>query len=75
MGLLAMYDPRGRPNMARLVMTNGGAAAGLALAAVIIGTAGHAAIGIFAAGCYLLSLLLVLPAASRSDALRLSATR
>ncbi len=63
MGLLAMYDPRGRANMAGLVMTTGGSAAGPALAALLIGTAaGHVAIGIFAACCYMLSLLFVLPA-------------
>ena len=63
MGLLAMYDARGRANMAGLVMTTGGSAAGPALAALLIGTsAGHVAIGIFAACCYMLALLFVLPA-------------
>lgn len=64
MGLLAAFDPRGRANMAGLVMTTGGSAVGPALAAILIGQAGgHAAIGLFAAACYVLSLLLVLPPA------------
>lgn len=63
MGLLSVFDPRGRANMAGVVMTTGGAAAGPAAAAVLIGHAGHAAIGSFAAACYGLSLILVLPAA------------
>lgn len=63
MGLLAACDPRGRANMAGLVMTTGGSALGPAIAAVLIGEVGHAAIGMFAASCYVLSLLLVLPTA------------
>jgi predicted MFS family arabinose efflux permease len=63
MGLLAAFDPRGRANMAGVVMTTGGAAAGPAVAAILIGHAGHWAIGLFAAACYGLSLILVLPAA------------
>jgi len=61
MGLLAAFDPRGRANMAGIVMTTGGSSAGPALAAVLVGYAGHVAIGALAATCYVLSLLLVLP--------------
>jgi predicted MFS family arabinose efflux permease len=63
MGLLAAFDPRGRANMAGLVMTTGGSAAGPALAAMLITQSGHAAIGAFAGLSYLLSLALALPAA------------
>lgn len=63
MGLLSAYDSKGRANMAGLVMTTGGSALGPALAAILIGQAGHVAIGLFAAACYVLSLMLVLPAA------------
>lgn len=63
MGLLAAFDPQGRANMAGLVMTTGGSALGPAIAAILIGPAGHTAIGMFAASCYALSLILVLPAA------------
>jgi len=63
MGLLAAFDPLGRANMAGVVMTTGGSAAGPAIAAVLVPHAGHAAIGAFAAACYVGCLLLVLPAA------------
>jgi predicted MFS family arabinose efflux permease len=65
MGLLATFDPHGRANMAGLVMTTGGAALGPAVAATLIDGSGHAAIGVFAAACYLVCLLLVLPPALR----------
>jgi MFS family permease len=65
MGLLAAFDPHGRANMAGLVMTTGGAALGPAVAATLIDESGHAAIGVFAAACYLVCLLLVLPPALR----------
>ena len=60
MGLLAATDPLGRANMAGVVMTTGGAASGPALAALLSNRSGHTAIGIFAASCYLLALVLVL---------------
>jgi predicted MFS family arabinose efflux permease len=63
MGLLAAFDPFGRANMAGVVMTTGGSAAGPALAAVLIAQFGHPAIGVLAASCYLLCLMLVLPSA------------
>ena len=63
MGLLAAFDPLGRANMAGVVMTTGGSAAGPAIAAMLVPHAGHAAIGAFAAACYVGCLLLVLPAA------------
>jgi predicted MFS family arabinose efflux permease len=63
MGLLAAFDPVGRANMAGVVMTTGGSAAGPALAAVLIAQFGHPAIGVLAASCYLLCLMLVLPSA------------
>lgn len=65
MGLLSAFDSKGRANMAGLVMTTGGSALGPALAGVLITQAGHVAIGLFAATCYVLSLMLVLPAAIR----------
>lgn len=71
MGLLAAFDPKGRANMAGLVMTTGGSALGPAIAAILISQVGHTAIGMFAASCYALSLILVLPAAiqlTRTDA-------
>ncbi len=63
MGLLAAFDPVGRANMAGVVMTTGGSAVGPALAAVLIAQYGHPAIGVLAASCYLLCLVLVLPSA------------
>jgi predicted MFS family arabinose efflux permease len=63
MGLLAAFDPLGRANMAGVVMTTGGAAAGPAIAALLVPQAGHAAIGAFAAACYAGCLLLVMPGA------------
>lgn len=63
MGLLAAFDPLGGANMAGVVMTTAGEAAGPAIAAVLVPHAGHAAIGGFAAACYVGCLLLVLPAA------------
>jgi predicted MFS family arabinose efflux permease len=63
LGLLSAFDPQGRANMAGIVMTTAGAAMGPALAGLLIGRAGHVAVGIFAASCYVLSLILVLPAA------------
>lgn len=63
MGLLAVFDPLGRANMAGVVMTTGGSAVGPALAAALIAQFGHPAIGVLAASCYLLCLMLVLPSA------------
>jgi predicted MFS family arabinose efflux permease len=62
MGVLAEFDPKGRANMAGLVMTTGGSALGPAIAGMLVVGVGHTAIGQFAAACYLLSLMLVLPA-------------
>jgi len=63
MGLLAAFDPLGRANMAGVVMTTGGSAAGPAVAAILIAQFGHPVIGVLAASCYLLCLALVLPSA------------
>jgi predicted MFS family arabinose efflux permease len=63
MGLLAAFDPLGRANMTGVVMTTGGGAAGPAIAALLVPHAGHMAIGAFAAVCYVVCLLLVLPSA------------
>ncbi len=61
MGLLANYDPRGRLNIVGCAMSTGGAAVGPALAAMLVGSVGHWAVGAVAGLCYLLGLILVLP--------------
>lgn len=63
MGLLAQFDRQGRANLLGSMATTGGATAGPAIAAVIIGTGGHLAIGVLAGICYALALLFVLPPA------------
>jgi len=67
MGLMAAYDPRGRANLAGSLMTTSGAAAGPAIAAILLGYGGYHIIGVFAGFCYLVALALVLPAALRLD--------
>jgi predicted MFS family arabinose efflux permease len=62
MGLLAQLDPQGRANVMGIIMTTGGAALGPALAGMITTPGQYATIGWFAAACYSLCLLLVLPA-------------
>jgi predicted MFS family arabinose efflux permease len=76
MGLLAQYDPRGRLNIVGCAMSTGGAALGPALAATLVGSTGHWAIGVLAGLCYLIGLLLVLPPSleqSRAASLSLDA--
>ena len=67
MGLLAAYDPRGKANLAGSLMTTSGAAAGPAIAAVLLGYGSYHIIGVLAGICYFIALLLVLPAALRLD--------
>ena len=67
MGLMAAYDPGGRANLAGSLMTTSGAAAGPAIAAILLGYGGYHIIGLFAGLCYLVALALVLPAALRLD--------
>ena len=67
MGLMAAYDPRGRANIAGSLMTTSGAAAGPAMAAILLGYGGYRVIGVFAGLCYVVALALVLPAALRLD--------
>jgi len=64
---MAAYDPRGRANLAGSLMTTSGAAAGPAIAAILLGYGGYHIIGLFAGLCYLVALALVLPAALRLD--------
>jgi predicted MFS family arabinose efflux permease len=61
MGLLSRYDPRGRLNLIGCTMTTGGAALGPGIAAVLVGSKGHWAVGVLAGICYLVGMLLVLP--------------
>jgi hypothetical protein len=63
MGLLAQFDRHGRANLLGSMATTGGATAGPALAALLIGGGGHLAIGLLAGVCYALALLCVLPPA------------
>jgi predicted MFS family arabinose efflux permease len=63
MGLLAQFDRQGRANLLGSMATTGGATAGPALAALLIGGSGHIAIGLLAGVCYLLALICVLPPA------------
>ena len=63
MGLLAEYDRRGRLNMIGTTMTTTGCAVGPAIAAMLVGSVGHWAVGVLAGACYLIGLILVLPAA------------
>lgn len=63
MGLLAQFDRQGRVNLLGSMATTGGATAGPALAALLIGGSGHMAIGLLAGACYLLALICVLPPA------------
>lgn len=63
MGLLAQFDRQGRANLLGSMATTGGATAGPALAALLIGGSGHVAIGLLAGVCYLLALICVLPPA------------
>jgi predicted MFS family arabinose efflux permease len=63
MGLLAQFDRQGRANLLGSMATTGGATAGPALAALLIGASGHLAIGVLAGVCYVIALLCVLPPA------------
>jgi predicted MFS family arabinose efflux permease len=69
MGLLARFDPYGRANLAGSLMTTFGAAVGPALAALLLGYGGYLAIGALAGICYLVALVLVLPAALKVNGL------
>jgi predicted MFS family arabinose efflux permease len=63
MGLLAHIDRSGRANLLGSMATTGGAAAGPAIAALLVGVEGHRSIGVLAGVCYALALGFVLPPA------------
>jgi MFS family permease len=59
-GLLALFDPKGRANIAGDLVSTLGSAMGPTCAALLLGIGGHAAIGMMAAACYSICLGLVL---------------
>jgi len=59
-GLLALFDPRGRANIAGSLAGTGGSAVGPAFAAGLLGYGGHFAVGLMASACYVVCLTLVL---------------
>jgi len=59
-GLLALFDPKGRANIAGVLMSTTGSALGPALAAILLGYGGHVAVGAMAGICYVICLILVL---------------
>jgi MFS family permease len=59
-GLLALFDPKGRANIAGDLASTLGSALGPALTASLLGVGGHVAIAGMAAGCYVVCLVLVL---------------
>jgi predicted MFS family arabinose efflux permease len=63
MGLLANIDRKGRANLLGSMATTGGAAAGPAIAALLVAADGHRAIGVLAGVCYALALVFVVPPA------------
>lgn len=63
MGLLAHIDCRGRANLLGSMATTGGAAAGPAIAALLVAADGHRSIGVLAGVCYGLALVFVVPPA------------
>lgn len=62
MGLLAQMDLKGRASVMGVIMTTGGASLGPAIAAMVTAPGKYASIGWLAAICYVLCLILVLPA-------------
>ncbi|HEY6483354.1 MAG TPA: MFS transporter [Steroidobacteraceae bacterium] len=65
-GLLALFDPKGRANIAGMLASTTGSALGPAVAAILIGYgSGYPAIGAMAGVCYLLCLVLVLSCLSQ----------
>jgi predicted MFS family arabinose efflux permease len=59
-GLLALFDPKGRANIAGDLVSTLGSALGPTCAALLLGVGGHTAIGWMAAACYGVCLGLVL---------------
>lgn len=60
-GLLALFDPKGRANIACVLVSTAGSALGPGIAAALLGRgSGYGAIGVMAGTCYLICLALVL---------------
>jgi predicted MFS family arabinose efflux permease len=59
-GLLSLFDPKGRANIAGTLVATLGSALGPSIAAMLLGYGGHAVIGVLAAVCYSICMTLVL---------------
>ncbi len=66
-GLCAVLDPRGQANVLAGFMFPIGSALGPALAAMMVGTAGYAGVGMLSAVCYAVCLLISIPVAFSVD--------